>query len=63
MATVLSMESQCKTLFTAVAAPLLGLAVDAMPTQMPSQFQFLPIAALGVLITAGMLLTGKKLSR
>jgi hypothetical protein len=53
------MESQCKTLFTAVAAPLLGLAVDVMP----GQFQFLPIAALGVLIAAGMLLTGKKPSR
>ncbi len=59
MATVLSMESQCKTLFTAVAAPLLGLAVDVMP----SQYKFLPIAAMGVLITAGMLLTGKRSSR
>lgn len=59
MATVLSMESQCKTLFTAVAAPLLGLAVDVMP----GQFKFLPIAVMGVLIAAGMLLTGKKLSR
>ena len=59
MATVLSMESQCKTLFTAAAAPLLGLAVDVMP----GQFKFLPIAAMGILIAGGMLLTGRRSSR
>ena len=58
MATVLSMESQCKTLFTAAAAPILGLAVDVMP----AQYKFLPIAAMGVLIAGGMLLTGKRSS-
>lgn len=54
MATVLSIESQAKTLFTAVAAPLLGLAIDAMPAEL----MFLPIAVLGVVVAAGMLATG-----
>jgi len=55
MATVLSVESQAKSLFTAAAAPLLGLAVDAMG----GELKFLPIAALGLVVAGGMLATGK----
>ncbi len=42
-----------------VRSGMLGLAVDVMP----GQLKFLPIAAMGVLIAGGMLMTGKKLSR
>jgi MFS family permease len=54
-ATVLSIESQAKSLFAAVVAPLLGLAVDRMPPEL----RFLPVGLLGVWIGAGMLLTGR----
>jgi len=55
MATVLSMESQAKSLFAAAAAPLLGLAVDLMG----GQFRFLPVALLGAVIAAVMLATSR----
>ncbi|KKK54961.1 hypothetical protein LCGC14_3079390, partial [marine sediment metagenome] len=41
MATVLSVESQAKSLLAGLLAPLLGLAVDLMPTQ--GGLRFLPV--------------------
>jgi len=55
-ATVLSIESQSRTLFTAAAAPLLGWAIDMIRDDM----RFLPLAVLGVAITLVMLATGRK---
>jgi len=52
-ATVLSMESQAKTLFAAVLAPLLGMAVDWMPRDL----KFLPVGLVGFVVAAGMLAT------
>jgi MFS family permease len=45
-ATVLSIESQGKSLFAALLAPLLGLAVDLMP----GGLQFLPVGVIGVVV-------------
>ncbi|MDP6634886.1 MAG: MFS transporter [Phycisphaerae bacterium] len=55
-ATILSIESQTKTLFTAVAAPLLGLTIGMMSPQM----RFLPLAILGIVITSIMLATDRR---
>lgn len=57
MATILSVESQAKSLFAAVVAPLAGLAVDAIPASM-GNLRFLPVAGVGVCI-AGMALVLK----
>jgi len=54
-ATVLSIESQSRTLFTAAAAPLLGWTIGMMSEEM----RFLPLAILGIVITAIMLATDK----
>ena len=55
MATVLSIESQAGSLFTAAVAPLLGLAVDVMPDQL----RFLPVGLLGVFVAGIVLATGR----
>jgi len=55
-ATVLSIESQGKSLFAAGLAPLLGLAVDRMPLDM----RFLPVGLVGVVIAALMLGTSRR---
>ncbi|MFW6061497.1 MAG: MFS transporter [Planctomycetota bacterium] len=55
-ATVLSIESQGKALFAAVAAPLLGWMVDLMPTDV----RFLPVGVLGCVIAAAALLAGRR---
>jgi len=52
-ATILSIESQTKTLFTAAAAPLLGWTIGMMSQEL----RFLPLAILGVVITSIMLAT------
>ena len=52
-ATILSIESQAKSLFAAAIAPLLGLAVDVMP----QHFRFLPVAVLGLVVSAILLAT------
>ena len=57
-ATVLSIESQAKSIFIAVIAPLLGWTVDLV-TVYHHDLRFLPIAALGIVISASMLLTGR----
>jgi len=54
-ATVLSIESQAKSLFVAVAAPLLGWAVD-LTAGYNRQYSFLPIAALGISVSLLMLM-------
>ena len=53
-ATVLSVESQAKTLFAAVFAPLLGWSVD-LAGAWHANLQFLPVAVLGAAVAAGML--------
>jgi len=58
-ATVLSIESQAKSLFIAIIAPLLGWTVDLV-TVYHHDLRFLPIAALGILISTAMLLTGRR---
>ena len=55
-ATVLSMESQAKTLFAALLAPLLGMAVDWMPDDLT----FLPVGIVGFVVAAGMLATMRR---
>ena len=62
-ATVLSIESQAKSLFLAIFAPLLGLAVDVMAPLidrtefMTEWWRFTPLAVIGILLPVGMLLT------
>ena len=58
-ATILSIESQSKTLFTAIAAPLLGWTIGLMSEQM----RFLPLAILGIVVTAIMLATDRSNER
>ena len=75
-ATLLSVESQAKSAFAAVFAPLLGLAVDYVPGfttwlapkmhvpvhRMPD-LRFLPVGLLGVVIAAVMLATSRRAAR
>ena len=56
-ATVLSIESQAKSLFIAIVAPLLGWSVD-LATNYYADWRFLPVAVLGVVVSAAMLVTG-----
>ncbi|MEW4453356.1 MFS transporter [Bremerella sp. JC817] len=53
MATVLSVESQAKSIGIAIIAPVLGIAVD----QMPPDYRFAPIALLGIAIAVGALVS------
>jgi hypothetical protein len=46
MATVLSIESQAKSFFAALAAPLLGVLID----RMPDSLEFLPVGGLGLAV-------------
>ncbi len=55
-ATVLSIESQGKSLATAAIAPLLGFAVDTVKSNGPGG-EFWPIAALGLLVAVVMFMT------
>ncbi len=58
-ATMLSIESQTKSLFTAIAAPLLGWTIGMMSDQM----RFLPLAIMGVVVTTIMLITDRNANR
>lgn len=51
-ATVLSVESQAQSIFSAALAPLVGVAVDALS----GDVRFLPVVGLGLVVSAGMLL-------
>jgi len=57
-ATILSIESQAKSIFTAIMAPIIGWSIDYIGS-IDSQLQFIPIAILGVLIPALVLLITK----
>jgi MFS family permease len=50
-ATVLSIESQAQSLFSAAVAPLVGIAVDALGGDQ----RFLPVAAVGIVVSVAML--------
>ena len=56
MATVLSIESQSKSLFAAAVCPLLGWFVDSLPADV----RLWPVGAMGCAVTAAMLLTGRR---
>jgi len=56
-ATVLSIESQAKSLFIAIIAPLLGWSVDLVASYDPT-LRFMPIAVLGLAVSVSMLLSG-----
>ena len=58
-ATVLSIDSQAKSLFIAIVAPLLGWSVDLVTSSHPD-LRFLPVAALGLVVSCAMLLTGRR---
>ena len=58
MATVLSIESQAKSLFVAVIAPALGWSIDLITPHAP-HLSFLPVAALGIVVSTLMLLSGR----
>ncbi len=60
-ATILSIDSQAKSLFLAIVAPLLGWSVD-WAASCDSQFRFLPVAVLGILVSGLMVLTGRAAS-
>jgi MFS family permease len=62
-ATVLSIESQAKSLFVAIVAPLLGWSVDLIAAAYSEDLRFLPVAALGIVVSALMLLTGRLADR
>ena len=49
-ATILSIESQTKSLFVAVMAPVIGWAIDVV-TAVKANWQFLPIAVLGIVVS------------
>lgn len=59
MATVLSVESQARSLFAAVLAPLLGVAVDSMvrlgAAEAEGEFRFLPVGVVGLVIAGAIL--------
>ncbi len=63
MATVLSVESQAKSAFAAIIAPLLGLTVDAIAGRNDSPVQFLPVALLGLTMTFIALITSRRSPR
>ena len=58
-ATILSIENQAKSLSTMILAPLVGLAVDLCGRHGIGVTPFWPIAALGVVVAAGFVLTGR----
>jgi hypothetical protein len=58
-ATLLSIESQAKSLFVAAAAPLLGWAVDAVAAAR-ADWRFLPVAVAGSGVCLLMLATARR---
>jgi len=51
LATILSIESQSKSLYVALFAPILGYCIDLLKHSSYANLQFLPIAMLGLLTT------------
>jgi MFS-type transporter involved in bile tolerance (Atg22 family) len=62
MATVLSIQSQANSLFVALVAPLLGWSVDLIAARHPD-LRFLPVAVLGIAVSATMLSTSRRSPR
>jgi len=60
VATVLSIESQAKSLSTMIIAPVLGLAIDLARKYGIGASAFWPVAVFGLLIALGFLLTAIK---
>ena len=62
MATVLSVESQCKSLFAAVLAPALWWTVGRTTAWLGEgqPLRFLPVGLLGLAVAGGMLLTSRR---
>ena len=58
-ATVLSIESQAKSLSTMIIAPVLGLAIDFVRNHGIGVSEFWPIGVFGVFIALGFFLTAK----
>ncbi len=58
-ATVLSIESQAKSLSTMIIAPVLGLAIDIVRDHGIGMSEFWPIGVFGVFIALGFFLTAK----
>ncbi|MDY6967979.1 MAG: hypothetical protein SVR08_04920, partial [Spirochaetota bacterium] len=56
-ATILSLESQAKSLFTVLAAPLIGFMID-LTNRNSQQENFYPIAVLGILVSVIIIITG-----
>ena len=52
---MLSIESQTKTLFAAVAAPLLGWTIGLMTPEL----RFLPLAVMGIAVAGVMLISDR----
>ena len=59
-ATILSIESQAKSLSTMTIAPLLGLGVDMAGRNHIGLSKFWPLGIIGVIIALGFFLTGRK---
>ena len=59
-ATILSIESQAKSLSTMIIAPLLGLAIDMAGRNHIGLSKFWPLGIIGVIIALGFFLTGRK---
>ena len=58
-ATILSIESQAKSLFVVVTAPVIGLTID-MVTAVKAEWQFLPVAVLGIVVSFFVLVLGRE---
>ncbi len=59
-ATILSIESQAKSLSTMIIAPLLGLAIDMAGRNHIGLSKFWPLGIMGAIIALGFFLTGRK---
>ncbi len=58
-ATVLSVESQARSLFTALLAPVVGILID-FTGSINSDYRFLPVACAGVIISLAALTVNRK---
>ena len=59
MATMLSLESQTRSLFVAGAAPLLGWTVDLARSH-DASLQFIPVAILGLIVSVVLFVTSRE---
>ena len=61
-ATILSIESQAKSVSTMIVAPILGLAIDLVKARgmCPEGGEFWPIGVLGTLVALGFFLTARR---